>query len=163
MIVSLIAAMAENRVIGSKGVIPWHLPADLRHFRELTTGHPVIMGRTTFASIGHPLPDRRCIVLSRNPTFRPDGVEVFPSMEEALATCTGAEEVFIGGGGEVYRAVLHLADRIYLTIVHREYEGDTLLPAIPPEFKEIEREEVAGSPSFSWLVLERRLSESRII
>ncbi|MBT0652723.1 dihydrofolate reductase [Geomobilimonas luticola] len=155
MIVSLIAAMAENRVIGSKGGIPWHLPADLAHFRELTTGHPVIMGRTTFASIGRPLPGRRNLVLSRTAGFRAEGVEVFASLEDALAACTGADEVFIGGGGEVYREALPRADRIYLTVVHRYYEGDTFFPEIPGDFREVLREERDGPPPFSWLVLKR--------
>ncbi len=155
MIVSLIAAMAENRVIGGGGAIPWHLPADLRHFREITMGHPVIMGRRTYASIGGPLPGRRNLVLSRSSGFRAEGVEVFASLEEALAACTGAEEVFVCGGGEVYREALPLSDRIYLTIIHREYDGDTRFPPIPADFVEVKRMEEPGPPPFSRLVLER--------
>jgi len=156
MIVSLIAAMAENRVIGSKGAIPWYLPADLRHFRELTMGHPVIMGRKTFESIGGPLPGRRNLVLSRTPGLGAEGVEVRGSLDEALAVCTGAEEVFVCGGGDVYREALPLADRIYLTIIHRKYDGDTRFPPIPADFVEVERKEEPGPPPFSWLVLKRR-------
>lgn len=156
MILSLIAAMAENRVIGSKGAIPWHLPADLAHFRELTTGHPVIMGRMTFASIGHSLPGRRNLVLSRTPGFRAEGVEIRASLEDALAACAEAGEVFVCGGEEVYRAALPLADRIYLTLIHRKYEGDRVFPPIPAEFVEVSRTEEPGPPPFSWLVLERR-------
>ncbi|RII26405.1 MAG: dihydrofolate reductase [Geobacter sp.] len=156
MIVSLIAAMAENRVIGNKGTIPWHLPADLRHFRELTTGHPVIMGRTTFASIGHPLPDRRNLVLSRTPGFRAEGIEVLASLTEALAACVEEDEIFICGGEEVYKAALPLTDRIYLTVIHQEYEGDRLFPPIPDSFQEVGRTEEPGPPPLSWLVLERR-------
>lgn len=155
-LVSIIAAMAENRVIGNKGTIPWHLPADLKHFRELTTGHPVIMGRTTFASIGHPLPDRRNLVLSRAPGFRAEGIEVLASLTEALAACAEEDEIFICGGEEVYRTALPLADRIYLTVIHRKYVGDRVFPPIPDDFREVSRKEEAGPPPFSWLVLERR-------
>lgn len=155
MIVSLIAAMAENHVIGIKETIPWHIPADLAHFRELTTGHSVIMGRTTFASIGHPLPGRRNLVLSRTPGFRAEGVEVLTSLEEALAACAEADEVFICGGEEVYRTALPLAKRIYLTIIHRKYDGDRVFPAIPDDFQEVSRQEEAGPPPFGWILLER--------
>ena len=155
-LVSLIAAMAENRVIGIKETIPWHIPSDLAHFRQLTTGHPVIMGRTTFASIGRPLPGRRNLVLSRTPGFQAEGIEVLASLEEALAACAEADEIFICGGEEIYRTALPLVDRIYLTIVHQEYEGDRFFPPIPDDFLELSRQEEAGPPPFSWLVLERR-------
>jgi len=155
MILSLIAAMAENRVIGSKGAIPWHLPADLRHFQELTTGHPVIMGRKTYESIGRPLPGRRTLILSRNSDFRVDGAEVFPGLEEALQACDDANEIFVCGGAEIYRIALAKAARIYLTVVHRCYEGDTFFPEIPGDFREVLREEREGPPPFSLLLLER--------
>lgn len=128
-IVSLIAAMAENRVIGKGGGLPWHLPDDLRHFKRLTVDHTVIMGRKTFDEIRHPLANRRNVVVSRNPAFRPPGVTVVPSLEEALALGATEREVFVIGGGEIYRAALPHADRIYLTVVHAEVEGDTWFPS----------------------------------
>lgn len=159
MIVSLVAAMGENRVIGRGDALPWHLPEDLRRFRELTWGHTVIMGRTTYLSIGRPLPNRRMLVLSRSPSFRPSGVESFPGIDAALAACAGEEEVFVCGGAEVYRAALPRADRIYLTVIHREYEGDVRFPPVPEAFVEVEREEVGGEPPATLLVLERRRAE----
>jgi dihydrofolate reductase len=121
--------MAENRVIGKDGGLPWHLPDDLRHFKRLTVDHTVIMGRKTFDEIRHPLANRRNVVISRNPGFRPPGVTVVPSLEEALALGATEREVFVIGGGEIYRAALPNADRIYLTVVHADVEGDTWFPA----------------------------------
>lgn len=127
-LVSLIAAMAENRVIGRDGGLPWHLPDDLRYFQRLTRGHPLIMGRRTFASVGKPLPGRRTIVLSHDSSFRPEGVEVVSDLPAALALVADAPEVFVAGGAEVYRTALPLADRLYLTVVHGRPEGDTRFP-----------------------------------
>ncbi|MCR4302414.1 MAG: type 3 dihydrofolate reductase [Sulfuricaulis sp.] len=126
--VSLIAAMAENRVIGVNNKLPWHLPADLRHFRQLTTGHPVIMGRRNYESIGKPLPDRANIVVTRNPAFRAPGCQVKNSLEEALREIQDKSEIFIIGGAEIYRQSIGSADRIYLTLVHAEIDGDTYFP-----------------------------------
>ena len=155
MTVSIIAAMAENRVIGRNGRLPWHLPEDLRHFRELTWGHPVIMGRATFQSIGHPLPGRRTLVLTRSPHLSIEGVELFPGLAEALTACGEDEEIFVCGGEEVYRAALPLAARIYLTVVGGRYAGDVIFPEIPEEFVETGRVEGAGPPPFIMLVLEK--------
>jgi dihydrofolate reductase len=130
MLVTIIAAMSENRIIGRAGSLPWHLPADLKRFKSLTAGHTVIMGRKTFESIGRPLPDRRCIVVTRNADYRAEGVVVVLSLEDALQQVADDEEVFIIGGGEIYRHALSLADRLELTIVHAEVEGDTRFPAI---------------------------------
>lgn len=127
-IVSLVAAMTENRVIGKAGGLPWHLPDDLRHFKRLTVDHTVIMGRKTFDEIRRPLANRRNVVVSRNPAFRPPGVTVVPSLEEALALGATEREVFVIGGGEIYRAALPHADRIYLTVVHADVAGDTWFP-----------------------------------
>lgn len=126
--VSLIAAMAENRVIGKDGGLPWRLPDDLKHFKRLTVDHTVIMGRKTFDEIRHPLANRRNVVISRNPAFRPAGATVVPSLEEALALGATEREVFVVGGGEIYRQALPFADRIYLTVIHAEIEGDTWFP-----------------------------------
>ena len=155
MIVSLIVAMSENRVIGREGGIPWDLPADRRRFRELTTGHTLVMGRRTFESIGRPLPGRRTIVLSRTPGFTAPGCEVAPSLAAALALCAGEEELFVCGGAGVYREAMALADRIYLTLVHREVAGDTFFPPVPDDFAEMGREELPGSPAATLLILRR--------
>jgi dihydrofolate reductase len=128
VILSLIVAMSEGGIIGHHGKIPWHLPDDLRRFKQLTMGHPLIMGRRTFASIGHPLPGRRCIVLSRDPAFRAEGVETAPDLDTALARVADAPEAFVSGGAEVYRAALPRADRLYLTLVHAPIPGDVRFP-----------------------------------
>jgi len=127
-IVSLVAAMADNRVIGRGGGLPWRLPDDLKHFKRLTVDHTVIMGRKTFDEVRRPLANRRNVVISRNPAFRPPGVTVVPSLAEALALAATEREVFVIGGGEIYRQALPLADRIYLTVVHARVEGDTWFP-----------------------------------
>ncbi len=147
MIISIIAAMAKNRVLGKAGASPWHIPEDLRRFRELTMGHPVIMGRRTFEQVGRPLPGRRNIILTRRPDYEAPGCLVLHSVADALAACAEAEEVFICGGGELYRQTISLADRIYLTVVDRECAGDTFFPPIPPEFAETQRTE-AGPCTF---------------
>ena len=125
---SVIAAVSDNGVIGHEGGLPWHLPADLRHFRELTTGHTVIMGRRTFESLDQPLARRRSIVLSRQPGYVPAGVETAPSLEAAIAMTAGEDEVFIAGGTEVFREALPKARRLYLTVVHAEVAGDVRFP-----------------------------------
>ncbi len=131
MTVSLIAAMAENRVIGVGGRLPWHLPDDMRRFKDLTIGHPVIMGRKTFETLARPLPQRRNIVITSNPAYRADGVEVVHSLEEALALAGIEGEIFVAGGGQIYRLALPHASRIYLTVVHATYDGDAFFPDIP--------------------------------
>jgi len=130
MTVCIIAAMSDNRIIGRAGSLPWRLPADLKRFKSLTAGHTVIMGRKTFQSIGRPLPDRRSIVITRNPDYRAEGALVFLSLEDALRQVADNEEVFIIGGGELYRHALPLADRLELTIVHAAIEGDTSFPEL---------------------------------
>jgi dihydrofolate reductase len=127
--VSLIAAVADNGVIGRDGGLPWHLPDDLRWFKRVTAGHAVIVGRRTWESLGRALPDRRWIVLSRDPGFRPAGAETAPDLAAALSAA-GAGEVFIAGGSAVYRAALPLADRMYLTAVHADVSGDTRFPPL---------------------------------
>ena len=153
--VYLVAAVAENGVIGVNGKLPWHLPEDLQHFKRLTVGHPVIMGRRTWESIGRPLPNRTNIVVSRRDDFQAAGANVAPSLEAALALCTGAGPVFVIGGGEVYRAALPYAAGLVLTRIHRDYEGDARFPAIDPaDWKESRREEhvsASGIPfDFVW-------------
>ena len=116
--------MAENGVIGRCGALPWRLPADLKRFRELTIEHTVVMGRKTFESIGKPLTNRRNVVLSRDSTFRSEGVIVVHNLAEALCGNEGDAEVFVVGGAEVYRQTISTADRVYQTLVHSEVEGD---------------------------------------
>ena len=129
MLISLIVAMAENRVIGRGNQMPWHLPADLRHFKSVTLGKPVIMGRKTFESIGRPLPGRRNVVISRNLDWCAEGVESVSSLDAALALVQGADEVMIIGGGQLYREALPLAQRLYLThIALTVTDADTWFP-----------------------------------
>lgn len=150
MRVSLIAAVAGNGVIGRGGGIPWRLPADLAHFKRTTMGHTLVMGRRTYESAG-PLPGRRTLVLSRSPGWRPPGdpagVEPVPSLDEALARAAAAGEtqVFVCGGEAVYRRALEVADRLYLTRVEAEPEGDTFFPELDPAaWRRASREEHAA-------------------
>jgi dihydrofolate reductase len=133
--------MAENRVIGVDNSLPWRLPADLRHFRRLTTGHHVIMGRRNYESIGKPLPDRTNIVVTRNPSYRAPGCLVMHSLEAALASAQNDPEIFVIGGADIYRQALDRADRLYLTLVHAQVQGDTYFPSIDEkQWQEISRE-----------------------
>jgi dihydrofolate reductase len=120
--------MSENRVIGRDGGLPWHLPKDLQYFKKLTVDHTVIMGRKTFDEIKRPLDNRRNVVISRNQDFKPHGVTVVPTLQEALALGATEPEVFVIGGGEILRLALPRADRLYLTVVHATVEGDTFFP-----------------------------------
>nr|WP_282447187.1 type 3 dihydrofolate reductase [Pseudoalteromonas sp. 2CM32C] len=124
----MIAAMANNRVIGLDNKMPWHLPADLQHFKAVTTGKPVIMGRKTFESIGRPLPGRRNIIITRNTDYKAEGIETATSPEAALRLVFGVEEVMIIGGGNVYQQFLTQAERLYLTFIDLDVEGDTQFP-----------------------------------
>jgi dihydrofolate reductase len=130
MIVSIIVAVAENNVIGLKNQLIWHISEDLKRFKALTTGHCVVMGRKTFESIGKPLPNRTNIVVSRNRELIIEGCIVVSSLDEAIAVCEKDEEIFIIGGGELYRQALPMASKLYLTIVHKNFEGDTFFPEI---------------------------------
>lgn len=130
MKVALVAAMSPNRVIGRDGAVPWHLPDDLAHFKRLTMGHPVIMGRRTYESLGAPLPGRPTIVLTRRAEWSADGVRTARSLAEALDLAGDAETVFIAGGQKVYEEALPRADRIELTLVHADVQGDTFFPEL---------------------------------
>jgi dihydrofolate reductase len=132
MIVSFLVAMDRNRVIGNEKGMPWHLPADLKRFRRLTLGKPIIMGRTTFEHIGRPLDKRTNIVLSRRPDFKPEGVQVAGSMEEAFKLAGDVPEVVVIGGGEVFQAALAWVSRLYLTFVEGEFAGTAYFPASIP-------------------------------
>ncbi|WP_411170911.1 type 3 dihydrofolate reductase [Pseudoalteromonas piscicida] len=128
MVISMIAAMANNRVIGKDNDMPWHLPADLQHFKKVTLGKPVIMGRKTFESIGRPLPGRRNIVISRNLDYTQEGIEVVASPEAALRAVGDCDEMMIIGGGHIYDLFLPYAQRLYLTFIDLDVEGDTQFP-----------------------------------
>jgi dihydrofolate reductase len=128
MLVSIIVAASTNNVIGVDGDLPWHLPEDLQRFKQTTMGKAMIMGRLTYASIGRALPGRRSIVLTRQPDFSADGCEIASSPEEAIRLAGDVEEVMVIGGGKVYEQMLPMTDRIYLTRVQTEIEGDTFFP-----------------------------------
>lgn len=128
MIISLISAMSQNRVIGKNGQLPWHLPADLKHFKEKTVGKPIIMGRKTFDSIKNPLPGRHNIVLTRDQRFEPLGCTIVSTVEKALEVAGDVEEIMIVGGETIYRLFLPKATRIYLTVIEQDFEGDTYFP-----------------------------------
>ena len=129
MTISIIVAIGENNAIGKDNQLLWHIPADLRHFKNKTSGHTIIMGRKTFDSVGKPLPNRRNIVVTRQ-DIQIAGCEVVKSIDDALALCKEEDEVFIGGGAEIYRLAMAQTDRIYLTIIHQEFDADTFFPKI---------------------------------
>lgn len=148
MRVTLIAAMAENRVIGREGRIPWHLSDDLRRFKRLTTGHAILMGRKTWDSLGRALPGRENVVITRQPDLQAPGAVVVGSLDEALrhARSRGETEAFVVGGGEIYREALPLADRLELTLVHATFDGDARFPEFDPAaWTEVAREEHAAA------------------
>ena len=126
-IVSIIAAIGENRELGSNGKIPWHIPEDFAHFKKITTRHPVIMGRKTFESIGKPLPGRTNIIITRNADYKAEGCIVVDSIERAIeeAKKYDQEEIFVIGGGQIYEQAMPLADKLYLTVVEGQFEADT--------------------------------------
>lgn len=160
MRVSLIAAVAENNVIGRDNALPWRLPADLKHFRRLTTGHAVITGRRNYESIGRPLPERTNIVLTHRRDYRADGCIVVHTLEDAFAAARGDPEVFIMGGAEIYAQTVDRAERIYLTRVHAEIAGDTLFPAVDwSVWREIARErhepDAQHAYAYSFVTLDR--------
>lgn len=139
--ITIVVAISENHAIGKDNKLLWYLPNDLKHFKDITTGHTVIMGRKTYDSVGKPLPKRRNIIITRQ-NIKINGCEVVGSIAAALELCKQEEEVFIVGGAEIYKLAMHLTDRIYLTVVHKEYEADTFFPEINlKEWKEAYRED----------------------
>lgn len=128
-VLTLVVAMARGRVIGTDNAMPWHLPEDLKHFKAVTLGKPIIMGRKTWDSIGRPLPGRRNIVVTRNEAWQADGAEVAHSLEEALGLVADCAEACVIGGAELYRQALPLADRLSLTEIDLEVAGDAFFPA----------------------------------
>ncbi|KAB2960127.1 MAG: dihydrofolate reductase [Thermoanaerobaculia bacterium] len=172
MRVSLIAAVADNGVIGREGGLPWHLPADLGRFKRLTTGHHLIVGRATWESVGRPLPGRTFVVVTSRPDYAAPGATVVRSLAEAirLARAAGDDEPFVAGGAGIYREALErgLVDRLYLTRIHRAYAGDTRFPAWDESaWRVVEEErhvaEAQGDrPAFDFVVLERRRPPRRV-
>ena len=159
MIKTIVVAISENHVIGKDNQLLWYMPADLKHFKDITTGHTVIMGRKTYDSVGKPLPNRRNIIITRQP-LTIAGCEVVNSIEQALSLCKDEAEVFIVGGAEIYKQAMSLTDRIYLTIIHKEFEGDSFFPEInASEWKEVFREDHQPDHknplSYSFITLER--------
>lgn len=160
MRVSLVAAAGLDDGIGRGGRMPWHLPADLRHFKQLTLGRPVIMGRKTLQSIGRPLPGRRNLVVTRDTTFSVMGFEICHSLDEALELTSEVAETMVIGGGEIYRAAWNWASRIYLTRVHMQTRADTFFPTVDlAEWRETAREDHRADPDnphdYSFIVYER--------
>ena len=166
MKISLIVAVAENGVIGHGGALPWYVPSDLKTFRRMTMGKPVIMGRKTYASIGKPLPGRDNIVVTRDAAFSADGTDRAASVDEALdiarrkAEANGADEIMVIGGAEIFALTLPLADRIYLTRIHARPDGDVWFPEPDPHiWREVSRTPVPADPrddaTATLLILER--------
>jgi len=160
MIISAVVAIAENNAIGKNNQLLWRLPNDLKHFKAITSGHTVIMGRKTYDSVGKPLPNRRNIVITRQ-NISIEGCEVVASVAEALALCRAEQEVFIVGGAEIYQLAMPLTDRIYLTIVHQAFDADAYFPQLDiTEWAETEREEHGTDEKhaipYSFITLQRR-------
>lgn len=152
--ISIIVAVAKNGVIGCHNRLIWHISEDLKRFKALTIGHPIIMGRKTFESIGRPLPGRTNIVVSRNTELKIDGVSVVGSIQEAIDMLPQEDEIFIIGGGQIYEQALPLTSKIYLTLVDQTPDGDTFFPEITQdEWREVKRTEADG---YAFIDYERR-------
>ena len=158
-LVSVIAAMARNRVIGIHNTLPWRLPEDLKHFKALTMGHHIVMGRKTYESIGKPLPGRTTVIVTSDPAYRVEGCLTAHSIEAAIAVCAGDAEIFFVGGAELYAQVLPRADRLYLTEIQADYAGDAWFPEFDQaRWREAERrEKVSGDgQGYHFVTYERR-------
>lgn len=157
MVMSIVVAMGENHVIGNKGEIPWRIPGEQKIFRRLTVGKVLILGRKTHESIGRPLPDRTTIVVTRQVDYQAPGAHVVHSLKEALdlAQKLGGD-IAIGGGGELFEETLPLADKVYLTTIHAEFDGDAFFPELPPgEFRLVSTEEIDATIPYTFAVYER--------
>ena len=140
--ISIIVATSKNRVIGNNNSLIWKLPADLKRFKQITTDNTIVMGRKTYESIGKPLPNRRNIIITRDTNYLVDNCEIVNSLEEALMLCNN--DCFIIGGGEIYKQSIDIADKIYLTLVQEDFEGDTYFPEIGKEWTKVFREDYEG-------------------
>lgn len=159
MELAIIVARAKNGVIGINNTLPWRLPEDLKHFKNTTLGHPIIMGRNTWESLGKALPGRRNIVVSRNPDYEASGAEVFTSLENAIDACTGNEKVFIIGGAQIYDEALAYVDKLIITEVDLDVDGDAFFPNIDDMmWQEISREEHHnGELAYAFVTYESKL------
>ncbi|MEO6508426.1 MAG: dihydrofolate reductase [Patescibacteria group bacterium] len=159
MKLSLIVGISENNVIGKDNKLPWHLSVDLKRFKRLTTGHSIIMGRKTYDSIGRPLPNRTNIVITRDPNYGVEGVMVAHSLDEAVKIAQkspGSDEVFVIGGAQIFQEALKIADKLYLTIIHKQIEGDVYFPDYASFNKVISQEDGSeGEYNYSFIDLER--------
>jgi dihydrofolate reductase len=156
--ISIIVAMSDNYVIGLKNKLPWHISADLKNFKNITLGNPIIMGRKTYDSIGKPLKDRDNIVISRDNSLKIDGVEVVDSLEKAIFMAAEAPEIFIIGGQQIYQIALPIATHMYVTNVEGNFEGDAYFPDYnQQEWREVDREDLITEDNlkFSFLKYER--------
>jgi dihydrofolate reductase len=162
MTISIIAALAKNRVIGKNNKLPWNLPGDLKHFKKLTLGKPIIMGQKTFESIGRPLPGRTNIILSLDENFKPQGCIVAHSIEETLKTLKHEKEIMIAGGASVYKQFLPLVNKMYLTLIDANFEGDAYFPEFNWEdwevIERIENQSDKENPyKYTFLTLQRKI------
>lgn len=162
MRISAVCAMSTNRVIGKNNQLPWHLPADLRHFKKLTTGNPILLGRKTYESIGKALPNRTNVVISRDANFDAPGCIVANSVDTALSAVSYSDQVFVIGGALLYQHMLSRLDRIYLTLIHHHFEGDAFFPELDDkEWSETERADhhpdEENKYSYSFIILDRKL------
>ena len=156
MILSLVVAVAQNGVIGRNNALPWHIPEDLKEFKRITLGKPVIMGRKTYQSIGRPLPGRVNVVVTRDPDWRAEGVTVASSLTDAVKKADSGEAMVIGGAG-LFAEALGRAQRLYLTEIHRDYDGDVRFPDWDrAQWREVARRRVEGDPNFSFVHYERK-------
>jgi len=157
--IALIVARARNGVIGRAGRLPWHIPGELAHFKRSTMGHPIIMGRRTWESIGRPLPGRRNIVVSRDADYAAPGAEVATSLAAALGLCAAGDEAFVIGGADLYAQALPLAQRAIVTEIDADFDGDARFPALDPQqWCEIARAPGAGPPAHAFVTYVRRAS-----
>jgi dihydrofolate reductase len=156
MKINLIAALSENRVIGKDNKLLWNIPSDLKRFRQLTSGHPIIMGRKTYESIGRLLPNRTNIIITRDQDYKVEGAVITHSLDEALRQAQGDDEIFVIGGGQIFEQAISLADKLYLTIVKGNFEGDAFFPDYSAFTKEVLREDgEENGYEFTFLDLEK--------
>ena len=159
MIISLIAAMGKNRVIGRDGKLPWNMPSDLKFFRDKTKGKPIIMGRKTFESMKNPLPDRKNIVVTHDKSYKVKNAVVVHSIDEALKAAGNVEDVMVIGGQKIFEQFMQKANRIYLTIIEDNFDGDAFFPKLGNEWKEVKKEKHKADEKnpydYSFIVLEK--------
>jgi dihydrofolate reductase len=159
--ISLVAAVAANGVIGRDGRLPWHLPEDLKRFKALTMGHHIVMGRKTYESIGRLLPGRTSVIVTRSRDYAVPGAIVASSLEDAVAQCAGDDEIFVIGGAQIYAAALPSADRLYLTLIHSDVQGEVRFPAWDAQAWVLRSSEALAPEPVSGAAVEYRVYERR--